>query len=67
MQNKTPNHITLVILTIRNNSPRLVEMVDKGGGCTKVVLKGCPVGSVNRKVINAGRRKVEEADRIVLK
>ena len=40
MQNKTPNHITLVILTFRNNSPRLVEMVDKRGGGKKVVLKG---------------------------
>ena len=40
MQNKTLNHITLVILTFRNHSPRLVEMVDKGGGCKKVVLKG---------------------------
>ena len=38
MQNKTPNHITLVILTFRNNRPRFVEMVNNRGGCKKVVL-----------------------------
>ena len=39
MQNKTLNHIKLVILTFRNYNLRLVEMVDKGGGCKKVILK----------------------------